>query len=167
MSETQIIVEGKALSKEFNGNTVLKNASIRCEAGKAVALVGENGAGKSTLMNIISGGLAPTSGTVEVDGCPVRFTSPLQARAMGIAFVHQELSLMEEMTVGENILLGREPRRHGLIDQKELHSQAAGILTDIGYDIPVHGIVADLAPLRPADHRNRQGVGGQPARHHF
>ena len=146
MSETQIIVEGKALSKEFNGNTVLKNASIRCEAGKAVALVGENGAGKSTLMNIISGGLAPTSGTVEVDGCPVRFTSPLQARAMGIAFVHQELSLMEEMTVGENILLGREPRRHGLIDQKELHSQAAGILTDIGYDIPVHGIVADLAP---------------------
>ena len=59
MSETQIIVEGKALSKEFNGNTVLKDVSIRCEAGRAVALVGENGAGKSTLMNIISGGLAP------------------------------------------------------------------------------------------------------------
>ena len=88
MSETQIIVEGKALSKEFNGNTVLKDVSIRCEAGRAVALVGENGAGKSTLMNIISGGLAPTSGTVEVDGSPVRFTSPLQARDMGIAFVH-------------------------------------------------------------------------------
>lgn len=68
MSETNVIVEGRSLSKEFNGNVVLRDVSIRCEAGKAIALVGENGAGKSTLMNILTGSLTPTSGTVLVDG---------------------------------------------------------------------------------------------------
>lgn len=145
MSEN-IIVEGKSLSREFNGNIVLRDVSIQCEAGKAIALVGENGAGKSTLMNIISGGLAPTSGSVEVDGKPVKFTSSHQAKDKGIAFVHQELSLMEEMTVGENIMLGREPRKGFLLNQKALHAEAGKVLRDIGYDIDVHRIVCDLAP---------------------
>ena len=83
------IVEGKNLSKEFNGNVVLKDVSISCEPGQAIALVGENGAGKSTLMNIISGSLVPTSGSVYVDGKEVHFTSPEQAKHKGIAFVHQ------------------------------------------------------------------------------
>ena len=146
MTDNRIVVEGKALSKEFNGNVVLKDVSIQCIAGKAIALVGENGAGKSTLMNIISGGLTPTSGTVEVDGKEVRFTSPQQAADMGIAFVHQELSLMEEMTVGENIMLGREPRIAGLVNQKKLHQMAKAVLEDIGYDINVNSLVADLPP---------------------
>lgn len=146
MSETNVIVEGRSLSKEFNGNVVLRDVSIRCEAGKAIALVGENGAGKSTLMNILTGSLTPTSGTVLVDGKEVHFTSPHQSKAMGLAFVHQELSLMEEMTVGENIMLGREPRHFGLIDSKMLHRQAEEILRDIGYEIDVHAIVSDIAP---------------------
>lgn len=146
MSEAHCIVEGKELSRQFNGNVVLKNVSIRCLAGQAIALVGENGAGKSTLMNIISGGLQPSGGTVEVDGKPVHFTSPQQARDLGIAFVHQELSLMEEMTVGENIMLGREPRRRGLIDQKELHRQAEAVLQQIGFSLDVYSIVSDLTP---------------------
>ena len=146
MSETNVIVEGRSLSKEFNGNVVLRDVSIRCEAGKAIALVGENGAGKSTLMNILTGSLTPTSGTVLVDGKEVHFTSPHQSKAMGLAFVHQELSLMEEMTVGENIMLGREPRHFGLIDSKTLHRQAEEILRDIGYEIDVHAIVSDIAP---------------------
>lgn len=146
MSEMNVIVEGRSLSKEFNGNVVLRDVSIQCEAGKAVALVGENGAGKSTLMNILTGSLTPTSGTVVVDGKEVLFTSPQQSKAFGLAFVHQELSLMEEMTVGENIMLGREPRRFGLIDSKALHKQAREILQDIGYEIDVHAIVSDIAP---------------------
>lgn len=146
MIEPNIIIEGKALSKEFNGNVVLKDVSIRCEKGKAIALVGENGAGKSTLMNIISGGLTPSSGSVEIGGKEVKFTSPQQAKEKGIAFVHQELSLMEEMTVGENIMLGREPRKNGFLDQKALHEQAARVLLDIGYDIDVKRMVCDLAP---------------------
>lgn len=146
MSEAHCIVEGKSLSRQFNGNVVLKEVSIRCLEGQAIALVGENGAGKSTLMNIISGGLEPSGGTVEVDGKPIHFTSPQQAQNLGITFVHQELSLMEEMTVGENIMLGREPRRHGLIDQKELHRQAAEILKEIGFSLDVHSIVSTMTP---------------------
>ena len=140
------IVEGKNLSKEFNGNVVLKNVFISCEPGQAIALVGENGAGKSTLMNIISGSLEPTSGSVYVDGKEVHFTSPEQAKRLGIAFVHQELSLMEEMTVGENIMLGREPMAGAMIRQKELHAQAENVLQDIGYQIDVYATVADLSP---------------------
>lgn len=146
MSEAHCIVEGKNLSRQFNGNVVLKDVSIRCLEGQAIALVGENGAGKSTLMNIISGGLQPSGGTVEVDGKPVHFTSSQQARNKGIAFVHQELSLMEEMTVGENIMLGREPRRHGLIDQKALHRQAQEVLEQIGFSVDVYSIVSTLSP---------------------
>lgn len=146
MNKTNVIVEGRALSKAFNGNVVLKDVSIQCETGKAIALVGENGAGKSTLMNILTGSLEPTSGEVFVDGEKVHLTSPRQSEALGIAFVHQELSLMEEMTVGENIMLGREPRRMGLIDQKALHSQAKAVLEDIGYSIDVHRMVCDIAP---------------------
>ena len=108
--------------------------------------MGEIGAGKSTLMNLLTGSLTPTSGTVLVDGKEVHFTSPHQSKAMGLAFVHQELSLMEEMTVGENIMLGREPRHFGLIDSKTLHRQAEEILRDIGYEIDVHAIVSDIAP---------------------
>ena len=141
-----VIVEGKNLSKEFNGNVVLKDVSISCETGKAIALVGENGAGKSTLMNLISGSLTPTSGSIFVDGKEVHYTSPEQAKRLGIAFVHQELSLMEEMTVGENIMLGREPKVRGLISQKQLHQEAEKILADIGYSINVHAIVSDLTP---------------------
>lgn len=140
------IVEGRNLSKEFNGNVVLRDVSISCEAGKAIALVGENGAGKSTLMNIISGSLTPSAGTVLVDGKEVRFSSPEQAKRLGIAFVHQELSLMEEMTVGENIMLGREPKKGGLINQKRLHQEAEKVLRDVGYQINVHSIVSDLTP---------------------
>ena len=140
------IVEGKNLSKEFNGNVVLKDVSISCEPGQAIALVGENGAGKSTLMNIISGSLVPTSGSVYVDGKEVHFTSPEQAKHKGIAFVHQELSLMEEMTVGENIMLGREPMKGIMIRQKEVHQQARTVLEDIGYHIDVNATVADLSP---------------------
>lgn len=83
MSETNVIVEGRSLSKEFNGNVVLRDVSIRCEAGKAIALVGENGAGKSTLMNILTGSLTPTSGNVLVDGKEVHFTSPHQSQGDG------------------------------------------------------------------------------------
>lgn len=142
----EIIVEGRGLSKAFGANVVLKDVSIRCEAGKAIALVGENGAGKSTLMNILSGVLPPTAGSVLVDGKAVRFTSPEQARKKGIAFVHQELSLMEEMTVGENIMLGREPRRGGLIRQRELHEQARAVLAGIGFELDVYSLVSNLAP---------------------
>lgn len=142
----RIILSGKNLSKEFHGNVVLEDVSITCTEGSAIALVGENGAGKSTLMNIISGGLAPSSGTIELDGRETIFHSSVDAREKGIAFAHQELSLMNEMTVGENIMLGREPRKGIWIDQKKLHEQAEEILQEIGYEMDVYAMVCDLSP---------------------
>ena len=142
----KVILTGKNLSKEFNGNVVLEDVSIECAQGSAIALVGENGAGKSTLMNIISGALSPSAGTIELDGQKIVFRDPIAAREKGIAFAHQELSLMEELTVGENIMLGREPKKGIFIDQKKLHAQAKEVLDEIGYDINVNTMVCDLSP---------------------
>lgn len=146
MKEKKKILVGKNLSKEFNGNVVLEDVSIECIEGSAIALVGENGAGKSTLMNIISGGLAPSKGTIELDGKEVIFQDSVAAKQRGIAFAHQELSLMDEMTVGENIMLGREPMKGPFIDQKKLHEKAKKILDEIGYQIDVNAMVCDLSP---------------------
>ena len=146
MAKGKLIAEGRNLSKAFGKNVVLEDVSIQCYEGEAVALSGENGAGKSTLMNIISGGLQPTSGQVLVDGREQHFKSPSEAKRLGIAFVHQELSLMDEMTVGENILLGIEPRRHGIIQQKLLHRQAAEILKEVGFSIDVNLLVKNISP---------------------
>ena len=146
MKNGRPILTGKNLSKQFNGNIVLEDVLITCREGSAIALVGENGAGKSTLMNMISGGLQPSDGTIELDGKAVSFRSSVDAREKGIAFAHQELSLMEEMTVGENIMLGREPRKGIWIDQKKLHEQAKEILQEIGYEMDVYAMVCDLSP---------------------
>lgn len=146
METKNTILIGRNLSKEFNGNVVLEDVSIQCAEGTAIAIVGENGAGKSTLMNIISGGLTPSHGTIELDGETVTFKDPVAAKKKGIAFAHQEMSLMEEMTVGENIMLGREPMKGLWIDQKKLHEMAKEILEEIGYEIDVNTMVCDLSP---------------------
>lgn len=146
MQQGRVIVEGRNLVRKFNDNVVLNNVSITCREGEAIALVGENGAGKTTLMNIISGGLKPTSGQIFVDGEEVKFSSSLHARSLGIAFVHQELSLLDEMTVGENIMMSIEPRKGIFIKQKEIHSRAEAILRDIGFDIDVNRMAGDLTP---------------------
>lgn len=146
METKNTILAGKSLSKEFNGNVVLEDVTIECVEGTAIAIVGENGAGKSTLMNLISGGLSPTGGVIEMDGKEIVFKNSVTARQKGIAFAHQEMSLMAEMTVGENIMLGREPRKGIFIDQKKLHEQAKEVLAEIGYEIDVNRMVCDLSP---------------------
>lgn len=148
MERGKVMVEGRNLSKEFNGNVVLKDVSIQCVQGEGLALAGENGAGKSTLMNIISGGLSRSAGTILADGKECHFSCSKDGRKAGIAFVHQELSLMREMTAGENIMLGMEPRRGGWIDQKKLHEQASAVLEEIGYDIDAYELVRNLSPAQ-------------------
>ncbi len=146
MEERKKILVGKNLSKQFNGNIVLEDVSIECIEGTAIAIVGENGAGKSTLMNIISGGLSPTTGKIEINGEEIVLKNSIDAKKRGIAFAHQEMSLMAEMTVGENIMLGREPKKGPFIDQKKLHKQAQEILDEIGYQIDVNMMVKSLSP---------------------
>ena len=144
-----VLLSGQHISKQFSGNVVLNRVSIDCKRGNVLALVGENGAGKSTLMNIISGSLQPDEGQIVYEGKQACFASPHQARSLGVAFVHQELSLLENMTVGENIMLGREPIFAGkLIDARRLNREAEQILLELGYRVPVERIVADLTPAQ-------------------
>src|SRR5580765_4419090 len=105
--------------------------------GRLTALLGENGAGKSTLMNIIAGVLPPDTGELLVEGRPVRFANPRQARDHGIAMIFQELNLVPGLSVAENIFLGREPlRRGGLIDYGALNRDAAAWLERLDLDVP-------------------------------
>ena len=102
------------LRKVYPGTVALDDVSMTFEAGRVSALLGKNGAGKSTLVKILSGAVKPTSGQALLDGRQVRFRSPGEAFKRGIATVYQELSLIPELSVGENILLGRLPKRRGL-----------------------------------------------------
>jgi ribose transport system ATP-binding protein len=134
--------------KVFPGTTALDSVSLRWDGGKVHALIGRNGAGKSTLVNIITGALSPTSGTLRLNGTAVKFRSPADARRAGIAAVHQELSLIPELTVAENIFLGHLPMRPGVIsgrvDWMSTKSKAQELLTRLGVHIDHNATVASL-----------------------
>jgi ribose transport system ATP-binding protein len=124
-------VEG--LSKRFGPTVALDSVSFELHAGRVHALVGENGAGKSTLMNVLAGSLRPDTGTMAIDGRPYRPTSPLHASESGVALIHQELSLCPHLTVAENVLMGREPARWGLVDAHEMDRRAAELLANFSH----------------------------------
>jgi ribose transport system ATP-binding protein len=108
-------------------------AKVRFELlpGEVHALMGENGAGKSTLMKILSGVYSRDGGTVLLNGEPVEITSPRQAQSLGIGIIHQELALMRDLTAAQNIFIGREPRRFGILDEKKLNADAAAIFASM------------------------------------
>ncbi|GIV87892.1 MAG: hypothetical protein KatS3mg055_0410 [Chloroflexus sp.] len=114
--------------KTFPGVQAVKNVSLEVYSHEILALVGENGAGKSTLMNIINGIVQPDSGTIMLDGQPVIIDSPRRAQALGITMIHQELALLPELTVGQNMFLGREPHRAGWIDWKRCINKRSKLL---------------------------------------
>jgi ribose transport system ATP-binding protein len=145
MESNDIILAGKGLSKQFYGNVVLKNVDITCKRGVILALVGENGAGKSTLMNIICGNLQPDGGEIYYKGEKISHLTPQKSKELKIAFVHQELSLFPELSIGENILLGQEPKnRIGLINHKQLHDLAKELMNELQYEIDVYRLVKEL-----------------------
>ncbi len=108
-------LEMEGISKRFGATIALEDVGIKVAAGRVLALVGENGAGKSTLMKVCSGAVKPDSGRVWLDGAPYRPGNPLEARQAGVAMIYQELSLTPHLTVQENIMLGMEPARLGVI----------------------------------------------------
>jgi ribose transport system ATP-binding protein len=122
------LLEMKQISKAFGAVRVLNDISLSCWAGEVHALCGENGAGKSTLMKILSGAFQPNGGSILLDGRPVSFNHPLEARRAGIGVIHQELSLLPHRTVAENIFLGQEPNRGGLIDRRRMEREASKLL---------------------------------------
>nr|WP_281366532.1 sugar ABC transporter ATP-binding protein [Nocardioides thalensis] len=120
------------MTKAFHGHTVLADVDLDLRAGQVHGLVGENGAGKSTLMKVLAGVHVADGGTVELDGREVTFHHPVQAQHAGVSTVFQEFNLLPERTVAENIWLGREPRRRGLVDVDRMQRDTQALLDDLG-----------------------------------
>src|SRR4029078_7143296 len=129
----------EGVSKRFPGVVALDQVSLTVGTGDIVALIGETGAGKSTLMKILGGAIARDTGTVKIDGKEVEIRSPREASALGIEFIHQELSVLDNLDVAANIFLRREPTKGGrlkLIDRKRIYSEADALLKKLGLDLP-------------------------------
>lgn len=125
------LVEMTDIDKSFPGVRALAKARFELLPGEVHALMGENGAGKSTLMKILSGVYTRDAGTVLLNGQPVEITSPRQAQDLGVGIIHQELALMRDLTAAQNIFIGREPRRFGILDERQLNRDAAAIFASM------------------------------------
>ena len=126
------IVSMKNINKEFSGVKVLKNVDFNIYKGRVMALVGENGAGKSTLMKILTGVYLKTEGEIYLDGKSVNFIDTNASQNAGIAIIHQELNLIQDLSIGENIFLGREPVFRGKIQWSKLYKNAEFWLEKLG-----------------------------------
>ena len=123
------LLKAAGIAKSFGGVRALLGVDLEVLPGEVHALLGENGAGKSTLIKILSGVQRHDAGTIEIEGRAVSFNSAAQSRDAGIAVVYQDLSLVESLTVADNLLLGREPRnRFGLLKKRQLRAEAEAFL---------------------------------------
>jgi len=144
----QPLVELKSIAKVFPGVQALDAVDLVVQPAEVVGLIGENGAGKSTLMNILGGVLLPTSGTVRIDGCAVTLRSVGDALAQGIAFIHQELNVLDNLDIAANLFLGREPACGGplrLINRRVIYAEADRWLERVGLNLPSNTEVRALS----------------------
>lgn len=143
-------IEMRGIDKSFGGNAVLRNAGFLLDHGEIHALMGENGAGKSTLMKILTGVYTRDAGTVIVDGQEVCYKNPQEAEKAGIVFIHQELNVLFDLTVEENMFLGKEIKNAlGVCDKKAMRTEVKKILDRLGVNID------------PGERMNRLSVGQQ------
>lgn len=141
----EYIVEMDHICKSFAGVKALDDVSFRLKAGEVLALLGENGAGKSTLMKVLSGVYQKDKGEIRVFGKTIEDLNPSKAQNLGIAIIHQELNLCKHLTVAENIFLGREKSRYGVIQKKDMNRQASKILARLNVEIDPTETVGNLA----------------------
>lgn len=139
------VLELRGITKVFPGVIANDNVSLSLERGEILALLGENGAGKSTIMNIVYGLVSADSGEILVDGQPVRIKSPKDAIDLGIGMVHQHFMLVEPLTVTENIVLGREPTRFGVIDFSEARRRVVDLSERYGLGVDPDARIEELA----------------------
>ncbi|GAA2772597.1 sugar ABC transporter ATP-binding protein [Saccharopolyspora taberi] len=137
-------LELAGITKSYPGVRALDSVDFDLRPGEVHVLLGENGAGKSTLIKVMAGVHRPDAGEVRVDGHPVRLTGPDHAEKLGIATIHQELALVGQLTVAENIHLGRPPRRFGIVDRARMRRQARELLDRLGLDLDVDATVGEL-----------------------
>lgn len=137
-------VEFRAVSKRYGGVRALESVSVRVLAGSVHAVVGENGAGKSTLGRIIGGVIAPDEGEMILNGAPVRWRDPRDALEHGVATIAQELAIVPDLTAAQNVFLGAEPRRSGVLRQRELLKRYASLCDSVGFGVPAKAVAAGL-----------------------
>ena len=132
---TPSALRARGLRKSFGGVDAVRGVGIELAAGRVHALLGENGAGKSTLVNMLSGIFEPDEGSIEIGGQPCRLSSPMVAQSFGIRTVHQELEVAGQLTVAENVFMGRLPCRAGLVQASRLRSATRSILSELGTNL--------------------------------
>ncbi|MEW5928147.1 MAG: sugar ABC transporter ATP-binding protein [Gemmatimonadota bacterium] len=145
MSEGQTVLRMEGIVKRFAGATALDGVDFELRRGEVHALVGENGAGKSTLIKIMTGAYHRDGGRMWLEGEPVAFATPAAAQAAGVIAVHQEIHLLSFRTVAENVFLGREPRRWGLVDWRRMKVETAELLGRLGLDIDPRATLGSLS----------------------
>ena len=133
---TTPIVEMRAINKSFGPVRALIDINLRLAPGEVLGLVGDNSAGKSTLMKILTGAYQRDSGEILIDGKPVHFKSPHESRVLGIEMIYQDFALCGNLDVGQNIFLGRWPKRFGIfVDRGRMHEEAREILDRLKVDV--------------------------------
>src|SRR6185312_4095527 len=142
MSQPAPVVDMTGISIAFPGVKALDGVDFRMFPGEVHSLMGENGAGKSTLIKALTGVYPVDTGRILLDGKPLSISSPAQAQAAGISTVYQEVNLLTNLTVAENIMLGREARRGPAIDWKKTRSQAAELLAGLSLDIDPNSLLS-------------------------
>ena len=139
-AESPVILEAEHISKRFGAVTALRDVSLRLHRGEVLGLVGDNGAGKSTLIKILCGFHQPDTGTLSFDGQPVHLGSPMEARALGIQTVYEDLALVNDLSVYHNMFLGREMKRRvlgvPLLDDRSMRKLTIEYLSNLGIRIP-------------------------------
>jgi fructose transport system ATP-binding protein len=161
MSTVRPILEGRGLVKRYGRVVALDGAEFELRPGEVLAVVGDNGAGKSTLIKCLSGATAPDEGEILVEGEPVQLRNPLDARALGIETVYQNLAVSPALDIATNLFLGREPRKPGLqgtllrrLDKRRMREEAARQMRELGI-LTIQDIAQQVETLSGGQ---RQGV---------
>src|SRR5690606_2440791 len=135
----------EGIDKSFPGVHALRGVDLRLASGEVLTVVGENGAGKSTLIKVLAGVHHPDSGRIVVDGNAVTFRTPLEAQHAGIAVIYQEFNLIPSLTVRENVLLGREEGRFGMVDRKAERERVNALFERMRIVLPLEARCSELS----------------------
>ncbi|ANG62955.1 sugar ABC transporter ATP-binding protein [Marinobacterium aestuarii] len=138
-TDKKIVFQARGLVKRYGHVTAIDHTDFDLHAGEVLAIIGDNGAGKSSLIKALSGALVPDEGEITLDGKPIHFKSPMDARALGIETVYQNLAVSPSLDIADNMFLGRERRRPGILgsvfrmlDKKGMHDEAKAKLAELG-----------------------------------